>query len=492
MNLSGVRVTASIRVIDDKTGLPLEGIPVILGGKKELTDERGDAAFGGLKQGGTRLVIEKRGYTKVDRALTLGWGTNPLSQISLNSTGSRIVFSVKNWLSKLPIEGAKATFEDIKSQSDEKGILEIALPTDVKFPLKVKIESPGYTSQELEVKVEDQKLEANLVNSGKHSFVSNRLGYDSVYVVSYDGKNEELAFEGKAGGGPVTFATVSPESDFLIVSTKVDNVKNKDGYVLSRLYKVNLSSKEKTQLDEAEEFGNIGWSGSKFVYSKTISGPSAGYPERNQLIYYDVVQESSKRIASNNSITEAFIYRKSVVFASNNYYVSANRKNLVQRSTLDGAVPAKFIDLDVTQLKRLSYDNWLVATYKNQNYEIEHKEVSANQTPAGLTSTSRTMTTSGQFNNFVDSSDGLVSAWLENVDGKINLKLLNIDNSKTESLGEIKRGSSLKTVSSSVITYYTKSQQESADYVVVVGSDGKAYSQKISDVKEEIYYGYGF
>ena len=71
LNLAGVRVRASINIVDVVSGRPLKNIPVNLQGHEQRTNDDGYVEFSGLKQGSTLLKDDKRGYAPFEKNITL-------------------------------------------------------------------------------------------------------------------------------------------------------------------------------------------------------------------------------------------------------------------------------------------------------------------------------------------------------------------------------------------------------------------------------------
>jgi hypothetical protein len=100
LNLAGVRVSSSMTVIDSGTGLPLKNITIQLQGQEQKSNEEGYVEFSGLKQGESLLKVDKRGYAKLDKIITLGWGSNPIGEQPLLATGSQYTFVLKDWFKR--------------------------------------------------------------------------------------------------------------------------------------------------------------------------------------------------------------------------------------------------------------------------------------------------------------------------------------------------------------------------------------------------------
>src|SRR5690606_285756 len=84
LNTVGVRSSSSIRVVDSSTLQPLKNVEVEIHGVKGTTDIDGLATLSNIKLGKTELVIKKRAFAELKKSVTIGWGSNPLSDERLN------------------------------------------------------------------------------------------------------------------------------------------------------------------------------------------------------------------------------------------------------------------------------------------------------------------------------------------------------------------------------------------------------------------------
>lgn len=104
LNSIGVRGSTSMTVLDESTGQPLKNVKVMLANQTALSDTEGKVTLQHLKLGTQELVVEKHAFAVFNRKLTVGWGSNPIGDITLQPVGSQYAFTVSDFLSGKPIE----------------------------------------------------------------------------------------------------------------------------------------------------------------------------------------------------------------------------------------------------------------------------------------------------------------------------------------------------------------------------------------------------
>ncbi len=147
----------AIAVTEVETKKPLAGVTVTVGNVAAKTDEKGLAAFEGLKPGPVSIVLKLDGYQPGDEAGSVVAGKTTDVAVSLLPEKKRLPATITGLVrstkggtpipADLEIPQAKS-----KTKADAKGAFTFQLPGGT---YTVKISAPGYLTQSKEVTVKD-------------------------------------------------------------------------------------------------------------------------------------------------------------------------------------------------------------------------------------------------------------------------------------------------------------------------------------------------
>src|SRR5581483_4649063 len=150
--------------------------------------------------------VSNRAFAAQSKAYTVGWGSNPLSAVSLTPTGIQYSFTTVDFLSNKPVakaqaeSGAPADTEsstEANAQSDDKGKLLLTVDKAEDQQLQVTIKAKGYRDEVVMINADDKTDHlVKLVPACKEVFVSKRSGNYDLYTIDVDGKNEKLVLAG--------------------------------------------------------------------------------------------------------------------------------------------------------------------------------------------------------------------------------------------------------------------------------------------------------
>lgn len=472
LNIFGVRGSASLSVLDESTQLPLKNINVKIANQSGLTDSEGKLKLYNLKLGKTQLSIEKRAFATRTIPVTIGWGSNPQGDISLKAVGAQYIFNVKDFLSGKPVEKAEASSGEASAIADKNGKITLTIDTaetgdDV---LPVTIKAIGYRDEQLKLDLNaktEQKIE--MVPARKQVFISNRSGKYDVYKIDVDGKNEKLVLA--ATGNERNDMTLVPhpaDEEVALVSTR-DNLRNKDGYLLSTLSLINLGDNSAKSVAQSERIQIIGWIGDRLLYVQIAAGASASNPKRSRLMSYDYKTADKQEIASANYFNDVILISGNVYFAPSTSF--QNESVGLIKSNADGKTKKTIINQEVWNIFRISYDK-LDLSIAQSWYEYKIGD----DTPTKLAITPA----NPRSRVYVDNNGSKHSLWVDQRDGKGVLLDYDVTN-KTEKT--LKTASGLNTpirwVSANTLVYRVHTNQETADYVLNI--DG-GEARKIKDV----------
>jgi hypothetical protein len=458
LNNLGVRASASLTVLDDSTSLPLKNVQVTLGNQTGLSDDNGNVSLHHIKLGKSPLLISKRAFATQNRSYVVGWGSNPLDSVSLTPVGTQYAFTVDDFLSNKPIAKAQAESGDANAQSDDKGKILLTVDRADADKLSVTIKAKGYRAETLTINSDDANDHVvKLVAARKEVFVSKRSGKYDIYTIDLDGKNEKrlLAGTGNEREG-MTLVPHPTDEVAAFVSTR-DNVRNGDGFLLSSLLLIDLSSGQITKIGQSERIQVVDWVGSRLVYVQIAAGASAANPRRERLLAYDYKRGTSTELEATNYFNDVLVAGGSVFFAPSSAYQGSSSRGLF-RVNPDGSKRTRLLSQEVWNMFRTSYNDLSLAvgrqwfTYKLDDGSV----VRASGAPPIL----RTRI-------YVDNPLDKNSLWIDNRDGKGVLLLYDLATKKERTL---RAQSSLqypaRWVNATTVIYRIRTDQETADYAL--------------------------
>ncbi len=472
LNSVGVRSSASVKVLDESTSLPLKNVSVKLAGVEVKTNDEGVAKLEKLKLGNTKLVIHKRAFAELTQDITLGWGSNPLNDQKIKPVGVQYSFDVVDFLSEKPITKAEATSGEYSAISDDKGHIVLTIDQPDVENIDISIKSEGYRVELISQPAENKSTQKiAMVPARKHLFVSKRSGKYDVYKIDADGKNEQLVLSGTGRERDDMALVPRPDKDMAVLVSSRDNTRNKDGYLLSTLTLLDLTGNETqtVSVGMSESIQIIGWSGDSLVYVKVAEGASGSTPDRQRLITYNTSSGDSKEIAKSNYFNDVVMINDRVYYAPSSalqstptalYSVKANGEDL-----------KTVFNNEVWNIIRTDYDSFMFGIGDDwYEYKISSGKVLASSGPPSNRAT----------RIYVDNQDKKHSLWIDQRDGKGVLLNYSLD-SKEDKIIKTQSGLTYPVVwlSENTIVYRVYSGQENADYVVNI--DG-GEARKIKDV----------
>lgn len=471
LNNVGVRASASLTIHDQSTSQPLKNVKVSLSNQSGVTDSDGKVKLRYLRLGKTKLVVQKRAFAEVNKTVTVGWGSNPLADVDLKAIGSQYSFVIKDWLSNAPIDKAAANSGEFDATSDKDGKLVLTVDAGKDQELNVKISADGYRTETI-VLGENNKdsQEIKMVSARKQAFISKRSGKYDLYKIDVDGKNEELVLAGTGSEQPDIGLVAHPTEEFVAMVSTRDNVRDKDGFLLSTLTLVDLSDNSIKSVAQSERLQILGWSGSKLVFAQIIAGASGGNPNRQRLFSYDYKSASKTELASSNYFNDLVMIGNDIYYAVSNPYQPTAFAGLV-KIRADGSNKQTILDKEVWNIFRSDYSS-LDLSVQQDWYKFvigESKATKQAKAPASLHN-----------RNYTDSSNGKLSLWVDDRDGKGTLLLYDVA-AKTDKVLKAQSGlsSPVRWLDDHTIVYRIHTVAETADYVLNIdGGDVK----KIRDV----------
>ncbi len=471
LNTVGVRSRASIVVMDDSTDRPLKNVEVTLGKQQVKTDSKGKATFSKVRLGRQPLKIEKRAFAATTKSVTIGWGSNPLGNSEIKPVGAQYTFYATDWLSGKAVTSAEASSGEFDAVSDKEGKIVLTIDASDNEDLDVTFRSKDYRDEVVKLDLSNKaQLDVKLVARRKEVFISKRSGKYDLYKIDIDGKNEQQVLAGTGNENEnITLVSHPTDEEVALISTR-DNVRNKDGYLLSTLTVIDLDDNSTESVVQSEEIRMLGWSGDRLVFVQVAAGASAGNPKRQRLVSYDYKSNEKLELASSNNFNDTTLIGNTVYYAPGNLY-NTTVANHFYSQRVDGANKTPLLDGEIWNIFRTSYGELVLSGNDAwYNYTVgESKATRRSGAPNNL-----------QDLAFINSPDSKSSIWVDERDGKNTLLLHNVEDDQDKTLkAQAGLVSPIRWLNGSTLIYRIQAPNESADYAISTnGGDAK----KIRDV----------
>lgn len=456
LNAVGVRTSIAVTAIDQSTALPLKNVVLSAGGVETKTNSDGYAKIRGVRLGKQDVRLTKTGFAESKQTVTLGMRTIDLGEIELKPVGTQYTVVLTDYFSGSFVKGVALSSGEATTTSDKQGkaVLTVAPSDDTK--LEVVVEKQGYRTEKLSVAVGAAKPFAlKLVPAQKEIYVSKESGRYDLYKMDLDGQNKRVLL---AGTGRETAALQvmvdSAGKRAALVSTR-DDMRNKEGYLLSALTLVDIASGDSEVIEHAEQITLIGWNGTTLVYQQTVAGASAANASRNRIMAYEYADSQRLQLAAAN------YFSGTVLVGEKLYYVAAS---------IDSTSPGQFarISIDATNKKVLySGEVWQLyrSDYKTLKFQTPDKWYEYKLGNVAVTES----TPPSSFTNrvYLDSTDGKTSIWVDNRDASGALIAYNVADGKERQI-TMQRGLSEATrlINDQVIVYRTVTANEVVEYAI--------------------------
>lgn len=466
LNTIGIRSKASIVVFDDQSENPLKNVQVSIGDSTAKTDIDGKAQLTGVKLGKNTLKVKKLAYAESEKTVTIGWGSNPLGNSSIKAVGAQYSFELTDWLSGKPLDRVEASVGEFDASSDEKGILTLVVDAKQAENLSVVFKLSGYRDEKVAVASGTEGVQKlKMVSYRKHPFISKRSGKYDLYKIDADGKNEKLVLPGTGSENESIGLVPHPNLEITALTSARENLRNKQGFLLTTLSVVDLKDDSATNIAQSEQIQIIGWSGDSLVYVQIAAGASAASAKRQRLVAYNYKTEDKVELASNNNFNDVMMVGDKVYFAQ-----SAPQPGLFVQN-VEGKNRNTILNKDTWNIFRSTYDNIDISA-EDEWYQLRIGETNAKKLA--------NQPSSQKSRIYSDSNNGEQSLWVDERDGKGTLVLYDIKTGKEKTLvQQAGLENPVRWLSNNTLVYRVRTQQESADYVLNVDGGG---AKKIRDV----------
>lgn len=471
LNKAGVTSAASVTIIDQSTLRPLKNAKATLAGETVTSDDNGKVAFAKLRLGPSKLVIEKRAFATYTQSVTVGWGSNPLADVSLKPQGTQYEFQIKDALSGKAVISVEASVGELVATADEAGKIKLTLDDIESETAEVTIKAAGYRDQKITIEL-DKSLptEVLMTPARQVSFISKRTGKYDLYTIDIDGKNEKLILKGTGNESADIALLQHPSADIVIMISTREGTYTSDGRLLNNLTFVNLKDQTTKTVASSTQVRAIDWIGSRLVYVVLNDDANADDPARYKLMSFDYKSGDNRQLASTN-------YFNSVVSAAGKiYYAPAsayqNGINIgVFAVSADGSGKQPILDQESWNIIRTAHDELTIAvqqewyTYKPGDDKAQKRSGQPSDTAPRV---------------YVDNPSGSNSAWVDTRDGK-GVIVLYDSNKKSDTVLLSQNGLTgpIRWLNATTLLFRSTTGRETADYVV--STDGGS-ARKVTDV----------
>ncbi len=471
LNSIGVKAAVSVSVTDSSTGQPLKNVVVKINQSEAKTDSNGRAELKEVSLGQQSLIVAKRAFADNTIDVNVGIGSNNVDSVSLDPTGVQYSFIVVDYVSKKPLSGIEANFQEASGLSDDNGKIKLTLEDSQDLDnIDLTFDKTGYRQEKLIVKADDRaEKNVDIVLARKHIYVSNRDGKYSVFSSYIDGKEEQKILAGTGNEREDIDLKINPnDSVAAYVSTKSGQV-NQDKFKLSTLTIINADNTESFDVVDAERIQLIGWIDDNLVFIQGSSGGSEQKNDRHKLMTYDYKSKSTKEIANSNYFNDAVIADKKIYYAPSGALQPEQAK--LYRVKANGEEKTEIAQIEVFKIFRTDYENLTLSADQNWlNLRLNENKVTSITSPS----------TNPKSRVYSDSPDSKNSVWVDSRDGKgvlVNYQL----ETRNELIIASENGliNPVYWIDGKTIIYRVSNQKESADYVTSI--DGGT-PRKINDV----------
>jgi hypothetical protein len=471
LNTAGVRSSTSLKIIDDKTSQPLKNVELSLSGKTGKTDSEGHVRLEGIRLGSQKMVIKKPAFAEISQTVTIGWGSNPLGEFRLTPVGSQYSFILTDFLSGKPITKAEVSSGEASARSNEKGEAVLTVPNVEKEEMEVQITADKYRTEKIQISAaKKEQYKVSMSPGRKQAFVSKRSGKFDLYKIDVDGKNEQLVLAGTGIEREDSLAVVSHgKKDIVAFISTRENIRNKDGYLLSTLNIIDLNDNSVTKIAQSERIQIVDWIGDRLVYVKITQGASEADLNRHKLLSYDIESETEKELASTNYFNDVISANGAIYYSPALYQV--NGAVGLYKINADGSNKKTVYQKEAWNLFRTNFDKISVSI--GQDWFDLNLNTDALTKVGGAPSVLKSRV-------YVASPEGKRSIWVDERDGKGVLLAYDHETKQDKTLqaqGGIK--SPIRWLDEDHVIYRIADGRETADYALSL-SGGEP--KKIRDV----------
>lgn len=471
LNKAGVRSSASITITDQSTLRPLKNAKVTLAGQTVTSDEKGEANLSNLLLGPTELIIEKRAYTTEKQTVTVGWGSNPLTDTSLKPQGVQYTFQVNDVFSGKPITDVEASVGEQSATADEKGEIKLALDQIENDEVEVTFNAPGYRTLMHKQKLASKEATTiTLTPSKPVAFISKRSGVYDLYKIDVDGKNESLVLKGTGKESNDVALYQHPTGDVVMLLSARDGTFGVDGVLKQTLSYVNLKDNSTKVVISSSQVKAIDWIGTRLVYVMLDDAAAQDSTSRYKLMSYDYVSGDNRQLAVTNYFNNVVSMGGRIYYAPASAYQNGINVG-VFAAHADGSGKEALLDKEAWNMFRTARDTLTIAV--QQEWYSFKQNASKPEKLSGQPSETMSRV-------YVDSPNAKHSIWIDNRDGKGTIVLYDTEkNAESVLMSDNGVGGPIRWLNNTTFVYRVSTNRETAEYVLSISGGSP---QKVVDV----------
>lgn len=456
LNLVGVRTSVSVIAIDGSTQQPLKNAHLVVGSADIKTNDEGYAKLTGLRLGTIDIIVRKAGFADSKRTQYIGMRITALGETELKATGTQYTFKLTDYFSAKPVVDMAIASGDATTKSDKTGEALLTIAPSANDVAEAEISASGYRTEKVKLPSDTSKpIAIVLVPSAKEVFVNKESGSYDLYKMDFDGKNKQVLLAATGRETPAIAVLVDPASKRAALVSTRDDVRNTDGYLESALTVVDVATGDSETIEHSENIQLIGWHGTTLVYVTTVAGASAANPNRQKIIAYDY--ESGKRL----QLAGANYFSGTILQGTTVYYIVSSTdpstSGSFNRVGIDATGKKALVTATLWSMYRQDYSTILLQGASDwYKYKI-----------GGTETTSATPPSTYGSRQYLDSSDGKLSAWVDTRDSTGVLTVYNAASGSDKELTK-QRGlsSAVRWVNDTVVVYRVMYQGVMTEYAM--------------------------
>lgn len=474
LNLVGVRATVAVTVQENESHKPLSSALVkIDDGRSVVTNSAGLALFGNSRLGKRTLVVQKTGYGDATSQVTNKLGTTKTTA-KLKVIGIKLEVDVKDWLSQQALAGATVVSDKSTAQSDKTGRASLVIaPTDEKS-VELTVSAAGYLTKTTTTELSAQSREVALVAAQKDYFISKRDGKFDIFSSNLDGSDQRKIIEatGKEDEEVVQFTIHRGNKQAILVANR--DGKTKNGRLIAGIYRVDLEKSSITKVDEGSDVQLLGWGDNMVSYTR--SNPDVTYDDPNfsRLMTLNIATNKLTQVAQTNYFQVAIAAQNKVFYQVADAYRTLEGAVLTSYDLGNNARKSYLTDRSVSYGSHATYPTLEFQTRDGANFELQIANGSVraiNHRPAPDL-------------DFTLSPTSQAVLWSDQRDGQGALLHKNLSANDERVVARVGGLTApVRFVSESLAVVRVSTSQETADYVVHLGSGKLAKIVDVSNLR---------
>ncbi|HSX30347.1 MAG TPA: hypothetical protein VLE99_00315 [Candidatus Saccharimonadales bacterium] len=333
-NVAGLvlKTNATVTVVDSKSGAPVSGATVVLGGMKGETDAAGKVTLH-VRAGSKHLTVSKQYYTGFSRGELVALSGNSF-KATLVALGHQVQVKVVNKLTGKPLASAAITVQNTNTKTDTNGLATVVIPSGASLQ-EANVSLAGYNTSKVNVYATGDlaKNTFSIAPAGKLYFLSNLSGNIDVVKTNLDGSDRQTVLAGTGHEDPATTSLLaSRDWKYLVLLSKRSSDNTASVYLIDTTNNDALTTVDKGSAN----FILVGWSGDRFVYEADRTNVAAWQsggealksfdPTTGHTLLLDQTQGSgsSNIDYANQTFSVSYLVGDQVVYAKNWQGMGAN------------------------------------------------------------------------------------------------------------------------------------------------------------------------